>query len=265
MCHRAGFKKTKTVFCGTQNAILRNISTKIKINMKIGVLLSGSGVYDGAEIQETVLILLALEQSGAEYFCIAPNINQHHVINHLTGDEMNEKRNVLVEAARIARGNIKDLAEITANDMDGLVMPGGFGVAKNFTKWAFEGSKGEINADVKRLINEVIKSNKPIAAVCMSPTTLSKALEGSGIEASLTVGTTKEKSPYQIADINAEMKKIGANPVLCSVTEVVADDVNNIVSSPCYMMEATISQINEGIQKTIAKLVEMVELRVTSE
>jgi len=229
--------------------------------MKIGVLLSGSGVYDGAEIQESVLVLLALEQAGASYFCIAPNIEQHHVINHLTGDEMNEKRNVLVEAARIARGNIKNLAEVTANDMDGLVMPGGFGVAKNFTKWAFEGANGEINQDVKKLINEMVKHHKPIAAVCMSPTTVAKALEGTGIEATLTVGTTTEKSPYQIADINGEMKKAGANPVLCAVTEVISDDVNNIVSSPCYMMEASISQINEGIQKTMAMLVEMVALQ----
>ncbi|AFM05726.1 uncharacterized protein involved in an early stage of isoprenoid biosynthesis [Bernardetia litoralis DSM 6794] len=229
--------------------------------MKIGVLLSGAGVYDGAEIQESVLILLALEQAGVSYFCIAPNIEQHHVINHLTGNEMNEKRNVLVEAARIARGNIKDLAEINADDMDGLVMPGGFGVAKNFTKWAFEGANGEINPDVKKIINEMVRNHKPIAAVCMSPTTVAKALEGSGIEANLTIGTTKEKSPYQIADINAEMKKVDANPVLCPVTEVITDDANNIVSSPCYMMEASISQINEGIQKTIAKLVEMVALQ----
>jgi len=229
--------------------------------MKIGVLLSGSGVYDGAEIQESVLILLALAQSGVDYFCIAPNIEQHHVINHLTGEPMDEKRNVLTESARIARGNIKDLAEVSANDMDGLVMPGGFGVAKNFTKWAFEGSKGEINKDVKRLINEIVKEHKPIAAVCMSPTTLAKALEGTGVEANLTVGTTKEKSPYQIAEINEEMKKVGANPILCSVTEVITDDVNNIVSSPCYMMEGTIAQINEGIQKTIAKLVELVTLQ----
>ena len=257
--------------------------------MKIGVLLSGAGVYDGAEIQESVLILLALEQAGAKYFCIAPNIEQHHVINHLTGDEfsgdemnekrnvltdhvinhltgdeMNEKRNVLTEAARIARGNIKDLSEVSVKDMDGLVMPGGFGVAKNFTKWAFEGSKGEINKDVKRLIHEMVKHHKPIAAVCMSPTTVAKALEGSGIEASLTVGTTKEKSPYQIADINGEMKKTGANPLMCTVTEVVSDDANSIVSSPCYMMEASITQIHEGIQKTIAKLVEMVDLQTQS-
>ena len=229
--------------------------------MKIGVLLSGAGVYDGAEIQESVLILLALSEAGAEYFCIAPNIEQHHVVNHLTGDEMNEKRNVLTEAARIARGNIKDLAEVSADDMDGLVMPGGFGVAKNFTKWAFEGASGEINADVKRLVNEMVKKHKPIAAVCMSPTTVAKALEGSGVEANLTVGTTAEASPYQIGDINGEMKKVGANPTMCSVTEVVSDDANNIVSSPCYMMEASISQINEGIQKTIAKLVEMVALQ----
>lgn len=229
--------------------------------MKIGVLLSGSGVYDGAEIQESVLILLALAQQGADYFCIAPNIEQHHVINHLTGDQMNEKRNVLVESARIARGNIKNLTEVSVDDMDGLVMPGGFGVAKNFTKWAFEGANGEINQDVKKLISEMVNNHKPIAAVCMSPTTVAKALEGTGIETTLTVGTTKEKSPYQIADISGEMKKVGANPVFCTVTEVVSDDVNNIVSSPCYMMEASIAQVNEGIQKTIAKLIEMVALQ----
>ena len=229
--------------------------------MKIGVLLSGSGVYDGAEIQESVLILLALAQQGADYFCIAPNIEQHHVINHLTGDQMNEKRNVLVESARIARGNIKNLTEVSVDDMDGLVMPGGFGVAKNFTKWAFEGANGEINQDVKKLISEMVNNHKPIAAVCMSPTTVAKALEGTGIETTLTVGTTKEKSPYQIADISGEMKKGGANPVFCTVTEVVSDDVNNIVSSPCYMMEASIAQVNEGIQKTIAKLIEMVALQ----
>lgn len=229
--------------------------------MKIGVLLSGCGVYDGSEIHESVLTLLALSQAGVDYFCIAPDVEQHHVINHLTGEEMNEKRNVLVESARITRGNIKALSEVRVEDMDALILPGGFGTAKNFTTWAFEGANGQINANVKQLIQAVVKSHKPLAAICMSPTTVAKALEGTGITANLTVGTTTEKSPYDIEAISEGMRQVGANPVMCTVTEVVSDDVNNIVTSPCYMMEASIAQIYEGIQKTVAKLIEMVTLQ----
>ncbi|WP_027001407.1 isoprenoid biosynthesis glyoxalase ElbB [Hugenholtzia roseola] len=232
--------------------------------MKIGVLLSGSGVYDGAEIHESVLTLLALDMMGVSYFCIAPDKPQHHVINHLTGEEMAEKRNVLVEAARIARGNITPLSQVSAKDMDGLVMPGGFGVAKNFTAWAFEGAAGEIDADVKRLIQELVAKHKPIAALCMSPTTLAKALEGTGLAAKLSVGTTAAPSPYDIAAISEGMRSIGVNAVMCAIDEVVADDAHNIVTTPCYMMEGSIAQVYAGIQKTIAKLVEMVALHIES-
>jgi enhancing lycopene biosynthesis protein 2 len=233
--------------------------------MKVGVLLSGCGVYDGSEVHESVLILLALAKAGAETICIAPDIDQHHVINHLTGEEMPEKRNVLIESARIARGKITPLDQLNISELDGLTMPGGFGTAKNFTKWAFQGADGEIHEGVKQLIRTMIHNDKPIAAVCMSPTTLAKALEGTGIKAILTVGNTEKHSLYDIKGIAEAMESIGAKVVFCDNEDVIEDDVNNIVSSPCYMMDVSIVEVYRGIQKTISMLVEMITLQAESE
>lgn len=224
---------------------------------KVAVLLSGCGVYDGAEIHESVLTLLTLDQQGFDVICIAPDMEQHHVINHLNGEEQSEKRNVLIEAARIARGNIKAIQDVKVDEIDALVMPGGFGVAKNFTKWAFQGADGSIEQQVKDFILDVVKAKKPLAALCMSPTTVAKALEGSGIESDLTVGTTQSKSQYNIDEIGENMKKLGAIPILCDVDEIVVDIKNKIISSPCYMMDAPISEIHKGIVKTISKLAEL--------
>ena len=226
--------------------------------MKIGVLLSGNGVFDGSEIHESVFTLLAIDENNAEAVCFAPNIDQHHVLNHITGDEMEESRNVLVESARIARGNIRDLKEITAEDIDALVLPGGFGAAKNLTKWAFEGPDGEILPDVKRIINEMVHHGKPVCGLCMGPTVIAKALEGSGVKASLTVGSTEAASPYEIDAISAGMEKTGATAIMKKVTEIMVDESNKIVTAPCYMMEATISQIRNNIKMAIDKTIELI-------
>ena len=230
----------------------------MKYIMKIGVLLSGNGVFDGSEIHESVFTLLAIDENNAEAVCIAPNIDQHHVLNHITGDEMDESRNVLVESARIARGNIRDLKEITSEDIDALVLPGGFGAAKNLTKWAFEGPDGDIHADVKRLINEMVHQGKPVCGLCMGPTVIAKALEGTGVKAELTVGTTEAASPYEIDAISAGMEKAGAHAVMKEVTEIMVDEPNKIVTAPCYMMEASISQIRNNIKMAIGKTIELV-------
>jgi enhancing lycopene biosynthesis protein 2 len=230
--------------------------------MKIAVLLSGCGVYDGAEIHESVLTLLALDRMGVETFCIAPDIEQHHVINHRDGSEMNEKRNILTEAARIARGNIKNLSEVSLSDFDGLAIPGGFGVAKNFSKWAFNGPDGEILPEIKDFLQACIKSGKPIAALCISPVVLAKAVEGTDIKLKLTVGNLEEPSPYDINAISAGISKTGAIPNMCGKTDLLFDDLNNVVCSPCYMMESRISEVAEGIDKTMSKLLEMVMLTI---
>lgn len=225
---------------------------------KIGIILSGCGVYDGSEIQEAVFTMLSIARHGAGYVCYAPNTNQHHVVNHITGQEMTETRNTLVEAARIARGEIKDLAQFSSDDIDGLVIPGGFGAAKNLTQWAFSGPKGEIHPEVKRAINECVMHNKPVAGLCMGPTVIAKALEGTSVNAQLTVGTTAEKSPYEIQAISDGMNSIGASAVMKSIREVSVDQKNKIVTAPCYMMEAGITEVHDNIEMAISELMKMV-------
>ncbi len=224
---------------------------------KIGVLLSGNGVYDGSEIHESVFTLLAIDENKGEAVCIAPNVDQHHVVNHLSGDEMDEKRNVLVEAARIARGAVTDLAEVTHEGLDALVIPGGFGAAKNLTKWAFSGPDGEINTEVKRIINEFVNAQKPIVGLCMGPTVIAKALEGAELKEHLTVGTTEESSPYEIAAISAGMEKVGAVAEMKSIKEVHVDEENRIITAPCYMMDGSITDVRNNIKQAIDALFEM--------
>lgn len=219
--------------------------------MKIGVLLSGNGVFDGSEIQEAVFTLLAIDELSGEAVCMAPDIDQHHVLNHLTGEEMPEKRNVLVESARIARGKISNLAEIKVEDLDALVLPGGFGAAKNLTKWAFSGPDGEILPDVKHLIIDMVSKGKPVCGLCMGPTVIAKALEGSGIHAELTIGTTEDPSPYEIKAISEGINKTGAHAIMKKVSEILVDQKNKIVTAPCYMMEASVSEIRKNIRMAI--------------
>lgn len=226
---------------------------------KIGVLLSGNGVYDGAEIHESVFTLLAIDENRGEAVCFAPNIEQHHVVNHISGEEMPEKRNVMIEAARIARGAISDLSEAKAENLDALVIPGGFGAAKNLTKWAFSGPDGDINVDVKRIINEFAEARKPIVGLCMGPTVIAKALEGAGLKQHLTVGTTEEASPYEIDAISAGMEKVGAVAEMKTVREIAVDDSNRIITAPCYMMEGSITDIRNNIKQAIDQLFEMLE------
>ena len=225
--------------------------------MKFAVLLHGNGVFDGTEIQEAVFTLLAIAQAGHEYQCIAPDVIQHHVIDHTTGNEMNETRNVLVESARIARGDIKEVREIKASEYDGLFMPGGFGTAKNITKWAFQGPDGPILDEVKDLILDFVRHQKPIGALCMSPTTLAKALEGSEFHAHLTVGSTEEPSPYEIGAISEGMNRVGAVAEMKTVKEVLIDKDLKIVTAPCYMMEATIEEVYENARSCVKEVIQL--------
>jgi enhancing lycopene biosynthesis protein 2 len=225
--------------------------------MKIALLLSGCGVYDGAEIQESVLAMLAIQEAGAECICISVNKDQHHVINHLDGSEMPEKRNMLVESARIARGNIKDLKEVEIRDFDALVIPGGFGNAKNFSSWAFDGPKGDILPEIKLLIVNCINAGKPIAALCVSPVLIAKALEGSDLHAQLTMGSKNEPSPYSIPDFHAGLESIGAKTTEKNLEGVLVDEKLKIVTAPCYMLEANILQIRNNIKQAIEALVKL--------
>jgi len=224
---------------------------------KIGILLSGNGVYDGTEIQEAVFTMLSIAENGGTYICMAPDVNQHHVINHISGEEMDENRNVLIESARIARGDIKSLNEIDSSEIDALVIPGGFGAAKNLTQWAFSGPEGTINSKVKALINQIHSEGKPLVALCMGPTVLAKAFEGNEISPTLTVGTVNEPSPYEIDAISEGMEQTGAVAEMKTVREISVDIENKIITAPCYMMEADIMEVRNNIKLAIDKLFEI--------
>ena len=222
--------------------------------MKIGVLLSGCGVYDGAEIQETVLSLLAIAELGHEAVCIGVDADQFHVINHIDGSLMPEKRNMLIEAARITRGEIQDIHSIQPAEIDALLIPGGFGSAKNFTTWAFEGNKSTILPIVKLLLINLINVGKPIVALCVSPVVLAKALQDSGISLHMTIGNTTDASPYDISSFQNGMEQIGCKTEEKAIGEVLVDQKNRIITAPCYMMDAGIVQIRENIKLALHAL-----------
>jgi len=219
--------------------------------MKVGVLLSGSGVNDGSEIHESVLTMLFLDRSDTEIILMAPNIDQMHVINHYTGQEMDEFRNVLVESARIARGNIKDMAEISGDDLDALIIPGGFGVAKNLSDYAMSGAECSINPDVYRLISEMILLKKPIGAICIAPAMMAKILAEQNQSATMTIG--KDKTTAK------DIEDMGSSHKECLVEEIVIDEVNNIVTTPAYMDAKNISEAAAGIEKLVKQIILMVK------
>jgi len=226
--------------------------------MKIGVLLSGCGVYDGAEIHESVLTLLAIEEAGAEAVCLSANQNQHHVINHLTGEEIPESRNMMVEAARIARGAVHDISTYDISQVDALVIPGGFGSAKNFSTWAFDGPNGTILPEIKTLIQQFISNKKPIAALCVSPVVLALALSDLELRLTMTLGTDLEKSPYDIQAFSAGMEQKGVQAEMKTIREISVDEKFKIVSAPCYMMDASVLEIRNNISQAIQALIKLI-------
>jgi enhancing lycopene biosynthesis protein 2 len=217
---------------------------------KVGVLLSGCGVNDGAEIHESVLTMLFLDKAGVEMILMAPNIDQMHVINHYTGQEMEEYRNVLVESSRIARGEIKDMAEVSGNDLDALIIPGGFGVAKNLCDYAMAGPECSVNPDVYRLIAELRLMNKPIGAICIAPVMMAKILGEQEESANMTIGYDETTS--------TDIISMGSKHVDCPVTEMIIDEDKKIVTTPAYMEANSIKEAADGIEQLIKQVLSMI-------
>lgn len=216
---------------------------------KVGVILSGCGVYDGSEIHETVITLLALDRAGATAVCMAPDMEQG-IVNHLTGEPVEGTvRNVLEESARICRGDITDIAKIKASDIDALILPGGFGAAKNLCDFAFKGTDCDVQPEVARLIREIVAAKKPIAAICIAPALVSKVLGNDKLAHKLTIGTDDGTAQAVTA--------MGSTHVACPVSEFVIDQENKLISTPAYMLAGSISEAADGIEKTVAALLEM--------
>ena len=214
----------------------------------VAVILSGCGVYDGAEINESVLTLLALEEQGIAYQCFAPDINQYHVINHLTGETVKEVRNVLNESARIVRGNVKALSTCNASEFVAVVIPGGFGVVKNLSNFAFKGTDAEINAELLSVLREFINVKKLVAAMCIAPALLPKIY---GRRIALTVGSDEETA--------SAINKMGGEHVNATVSEVVFDEVNQLLTTPAYMLAKNIVEAKSGIDALITHLAKIIK------
>ncbi|RUO38145.1 isoprenoid biosynthesis protein ElbB [Aliidiomarina shirensis] len=208
---------------------------------KVAILLSGSGVYDGAEINEVVLTLLHIEKQGASYECFAPNISQLHHINHLNGEETPETRNVLQESARIVRGNVKPLDELNEADFDALILPGGFGVAKNFCNFALNGEDMSVNKEVLAICKAFAEANKPSGYLCIAPVLMPHVF-GKGVKA--TVGNDK--------DVAEAINNMGGEHVECPVNDIVVDNTHKTASTPAYMLAQSVSEAESGIEKLVA-------------
>lgn len=218
------------------------------MHKNVAVILSGCGVYDGAEIHESVLTLLRLDQRGAKVQCFAPNVEQLHVIDHYRGEEMNGTRNVLVESARIARGNVKDVREARVEDFDALILPGGFGAAKNLSDFAVSGANCTVQPDVLAFTQAFARAGKPIGLMCIAPA-LAARIFGEGVRC--TIGSD--------ADTAAALAKMGASHQDCTVEDIVVDSRHKLVTTPAYMLATSISEAATGINKLVDEVLILAE------
>jgi enhancing lycopene biosynthesis protein 2 len=217
---------------------------------KVGVVLSGCGAQDGAEIHESVITLLALDRAGADVTIMAPDMNQFHVINHLNNEEIDTSRNILIESARIARGNIVDVATVTGDELEALIFPGGTGMAKNIFDYAMAGPDCTVIKDVQRLTMEIIEAGKPLGAICIAPVMVAKVLQKMGRSGKVTGGCNEQ--------ITADIHSMGIETESVDAGEIVVDVKNKIVSTPAYVEAKSIKDAAEGIEKLVTKVLEMV-------
>lgn len=217
---------------------------------RVAVCLSGCGVFDGSEIHEAVLTLLALDQAGAEILCCAPNVDQAAVIDHLTkSPAAGTSRNVLVESARIARGNIVDLAQVKASQIDALIFPGGFGAAKNLCDFADRGAECTVHPQVERLAGEMLDAGKPIGAICIAPAMLARIVGGRGMHPRMTIGNDRQTA--------AAMEKMGVRHLDCPCESFVVDEAHKIVTTPAYMLGKGPAMVFQGIQKLVEEVLRL--------
>ncbi len=215
----------------------------------VALILSGCGVFDGSEIHEAVLSMLYLEKGGAEVQCFAPDKPQAQVINHLTQEPMTQERNVLVESARIARGNIKPITELNVADFDAVVFPGGYGAAKNLCTFAVDGANCNIDPDVSAAIRQAYAQKKVIGAICISPVTVARALKDDGVKSIMTIGSD--------AATAGALRDLGSENQPATVTDIAVDEDNRIVSTPAYMLGPNIANVAQGIEKCMNKVLEL--------
>lgn len=216
---------------------------------KVGVMLSGCGVFDGSEIHEAVSVLIALDKRGAQILCMAPNIPQTGVVNHFTRQAEAQVRRVLDESARIARGNIRDAASVTAEQLDALILPGGFGAAKNLCSFATDGPRCQVNDHVQRLLVEMHKAHKPIGLACIAPVIAARVFGARGLQPTVTIGTDKSTADA-VRSMNARHQETDS-------AGVCIDELNLLVTTPCYMTAAGPYAVFQGADKMVEEVLRL--------
>ena len=220
---------------------------------RVAVLLAGCGHLDGAEVREAVLTLLALDQQGAAYQCIAPNAPQHHVVSHVSGEPVaGATRNILEESSRIARqGQCLDLAQVQVEDFAALIMPGGYGVAKNHCSFAFKGAQAEVRPDVAAFVCGFFDAKKPVGAICIAPALVALALHGKA-SANLTLGND--------AGCASAMQQLGQqHHDTPNARQIVIDEAHKLITTPAYMFDdARLSDVFVGIERCVAEVLKRV-------
>ena len=217
------------------------------MSKKVAVILSGCGVYDGSEIYESVITLLRLDQRGAQVQCFAPDIEQSQVVNHLTGEVTQETRNVLVESARLARGQVKSLHEARVDDFDALIIPGGFGAAKNLSDFASRGAACVVQPEVLSVAKAFAHADKPIGLICIA-SILATHIYGAGV--TYTLGQND-------SDAAAAARDMGAKHQACGVDDIVEDITRKLVTTPAYMLAQHIGEAACGINKLVDRVLEL--------
>lgn len=210
------------------------------------IILAGCGYQDGSEIHEATMSMLAIKNAGHDYRCFAPNKKQQLVTNHISGETMQEERNVLVESARIARGQVSDLKELKMADFDALILPGGFGAAQNLCTFAKDGPDCNVDPDIERIIKEAVHEQKPIGALCISPVILAKIMDS----VTVTIGDSD--------DVNAAIKCMGGHTKNTGQTEVVIDHEHKVVTGPCYMLDSNIVEISQGAKNVVDAVIQLI-------
>lgn len=222
------------------------------MSARVAVILSGCGYLDGAEVQEAVLSLYFLDRSGAKVRCFAPEREQMHVVDHATGEAVSgQSRSVRQESARIARGEVEDLARLNIEEFDALVIPGGYGVAKNLSTFATQGPKGEVHPEMQRVVSTAVKAKLPTAAICIAPAVVAMVLAKEKQSATLTIGQDPETAQA--------MESLGVSHQVCQPGEIVVDAQAKIVSTPAYMLDSGPKDVGAGIEAAIAQVLSWVD------
>ncbi|MDA3839156.1 MAG: isoprenoid biosynthesis glyoxalase ElbB [Candidatus Delongbacteria bacterium] len=218
---------------------------------KVCVILAGSGHADGSEIQESMSTLIALSKYEVSYDCFSLDQWQYDVINHFTHEPVDEKRNLMHEAARIARGKIRDISKLDINNYGALIFPGGFGAAKNLCTYALEGIKGSVDTRIEKLIIDFHREEKYIGAICISPLMIAMALSKVAHGLKLTPGFVENAAE--------DLKNFGAEPIMLNSDEICIDEKDKVISAPAYMNgNATLFQVYLGIEKLVKYISEKI-------